>query len=146
MKEIGKLSIRKIGTLLWHMSVAMSAPYTEKTMLPFPFILNGIWSWWQFSFRFLTKWKSIWFRKSKGKLSPLSYPIQFVRKWSTSFLGSGTFRRRRLGATDSAPLFRRWTFRHRTFRRRDYSVPELFFLDSLFCSYVVSVCSSLRSR
>ena len=42
--------------------------------------------------------------------------------------------------------FRRWTFRRRTFRCRDYSAPELFFLDSLFCSYVVSVCSSLRSR
>ena len=26
--------------------------YTEKTMFPFPFILNGICSWWQFSFRY----------------------------------------------------------------------------------------------
>ena len=25
---------------------------TEKTMFPFPFTLNGIWSWWPFSFRF----------------------------------------------------------------------------------------------
>ena len=25
---------------------------TEKTRIPFPFTLNGIWSWWQFSFRF----------------------------------------------------------------------------------------------
>ena len=25
---------------------------TEKTIFPFPFILNEIWSWWQFSFRF----------------------------------------------------------------------------------------------
>ena len=52
----------------------------------------------------------------------------------------------RFGAADSAPPFRRWAFRRRTFRCRDYSAPELFFLDSLFCSYVVSVCSSLRSR
>ena len=52
----------------------------------------------------------------------------------------------RFGAADSAPSFRRWTIRRRIFRRRDYSAPELFFLDSLFCSYVVSVCSSLRSR
>ena len=26
--------------------------YSEKTMFPFPFKLNGIWSWWQFSFLF----------------------------------------------------------------------------------------------
>ena len=26
--------------------------YTEKTIFPFPFTLNGIWSWWQFFFRF----------------------------------------------------------------------------------------------
>ena len=31
-------------------------------MFPFPFKLNGIWPWWQFSFRFLTKWKSTWFK------------------------------------------------------------------------------------
>ena len=52
----------------------------------------------------------------------------------------------RFGAADSALPFRRWTIRRRTFKRQDYSAPELFFLDSLFCSYVVSVCSSLRSR
>ena len=27
--------------------------------------------------------------KSKGKLSPRSYPIQFERKWNTSFLSVG---------------------------------------------------------
>ena len=27
--------------------------------------------------------------KSKGKLSPRSYPIQFGRKWNTSFLSPG---------------------------------------------------------
>ena len=32
----------------------------------------------------------------------------------------------------SAPPFRRWTIRRRTFWHRDYSAPELFFLDSLF--------------
>ena len=51
------------------------------------FTLNGIWSWWQFSFRFWTKWNNICFRKSNGKLSPRSYPIQFERKWKYSFLG-----------------------------------------------------------
>ena len=29
--------------------------YTEKTMFPFPFTLNGIWSWWRFSIQFWTK-------------------------------------------------------------------------------------------
>ena len=28
---------------------------TEKTIFPFPFKLSGIWSWWQFSFRFLNQ-------------------------------------------------------------------------------------------
>ena len=28
----------------------------------------------------------------------------------------------------------------------DISAPELFFIDSFFSSYVISVCSSLRSR
>ena len=73
--------------------------YTEKTSIPFPFTLNGIWSLWQFSFLFWTKWNSIWVKiernsfpfdyepngipfdsKLKEKLSPLSYPIQFERK------------------------------------------------------------------
>ena len=35
------------------------AEHTEKTIFPFPFTLNGIWSWWQFYFRFWTKWISI---------------------------------------------------------------------------------------
>ena len=30
--------------------------------ISFPFALNGIWSWWQFSFRFRFKWISIWFK------------------------------------------------------------------------------------
>ena len=35
---------------------------TDKTIFPFPFTLNGIWSWWQIFFRFWTKWNSIWFK------------------------------------------------------------------------------------
>ena len=59
--------------------------YTEKTILLFPFKLNGIWSWWQFSFIFETS--GIPFgSKLKGKLSPRSYPIQFERKCNYSFL------------------------------------------------------------
>ena len=75
---------------------------TGKTILPFPFKLNGIWSWWQFSCRFSeqngilfgsifwTKWNSIWFTKSEGKLSPRLYPIHFERKWKSSFLSAPT--------------------------------------------------------
>ena len=47
----------------------------------------------------------------------------------------------RFGAADSEP-----PFGCRTFGRRDYRAPELIFFDLFFCSYVVSVCSSLRSR
>ena len=32
------------------------------------------------------KWNSLWFRKSKGKLSPRSYTIQFQRKLKYSFV------------------------------------------------------------
>ena len=39
-----------------------------------------------FPFDFEHKWNSIWFGKSKGKLSPWSYPIQCERKWKCSFL------------------------------------------------------------
>ena len=62
---------------------------------PFPFKLNGMWSWRQFSFRFYKlhsfpfdfEANEIRFRsKSKGKLSPQSYPFQFERKWKHSFL------------------------------------------------------------
>ena len=62
--------------------------HSKKTSIPFPFKSNGIRSWWQFSFRFWTKWNSVWFRKSEGKLSPRSYPIQYERKWNTSFLSA----------------------------------------------------------
>ena len=41
---------------------AGNSSYTEKTIFPIPFTLNGIWSWWQFSLQFLTKWNSIWFK------------------------------------------------------------------------------------
>ena len=36
--------------------------WTLRKLFPFSFSLNGIWSWWQFSFRFRTKWNSIWFK------------------------------------------------------------------------------------
>ena len=39
-----------------------------------------------FPFDYENKWNSIWFKKSKGKLSPRSYPIQCERKWKYSFL------------------------------------------------------------
>ena len=58
----------------------------KKTSIPFPFRLNGIWSWWQFSFRFSEPNRIPFGSKSKGKLSPQSYPIQFERKWKYSFL------------------------------------------------------------
>ena len=54
-------------------------------MFPFSFTLDGIWSWWRFSFRFWTQ-NSIWFRKLKWKLSPRSHPIQCDRKWKLGFL------------------------------------------------------------
>ena len=59
---------------------------TKKTSIPFPFKLNGIWSWWQFSFRFYDPNGNSFGSKSKGKLSPRSYPIQYERKWKHSFL------------------------------------------------------------
>ena len=39
-----------------------------------------------FPFDFEHKWNSIWFRKSKEKLSLRSYPIQCEWKWKHSFL------------------------------------------------------------
>ena len=79
--------------------------YTEKTIFPIPLTFDGIWSWWQFSFRFWTKQNSIKWRmnidrfpfdfekngvpfcsKSKGKLSLRSYPIQFKRKTVTTII------------------------------------------------------------
>ena len=59
---------------------------TEKTSIPFPFTLNYIWSWGQFSFRFSEPKGFPFGSKSKGILSPRSYLIQFERKWNTSFL------------------------------------------------------------
>ena len=50
--------------------------YTEKTSIPFPFKLNGIWSWWQFSFRFWTKWSYIWFKiESKSGTTIISHSM-----------------------------------------------------------------------
>ena len=61
--------------------------HTEKTLLPIPFTLNGIWSYWQFSFWFWTKWNSILFDPF---CSPRSYPIQCERNWKYSFLSVWT--------------------------------------------------------
>ena len=61
----------------------LQIPFTEKTSLPFPFKLNGIWSWWQFSYRFSEPNGIPFSSKSKGKLSPRSYPVQFEREWKT---------------------------------------------------------------
>ena len=55
--------------------------YTGKTIFPFPFTLNGIWSLWQFSFRFSEPNGFPIGSKSKGKLSARSYPIEFESKW-----------------------------------------------------------------
>ena len=63
--------------------------YAEKTSIPFPFTLNGIWSWWHFSFRFSEPNGKPFDSKSKGKQSPRSYPIQCERKWRYSFLSVG---------------------------------------------------------
>ena len=60
--------------------------YTWKSVIPFPFKLNGIWSWWQFFFRFSEPNGILFGSKLKEKLSPRSYPIQFERKWNNSFL------------------------------------------------------------
>ena len=45
--------------------------FTEKKVLPFPFTLNGIRSWWQFSFRFWSKWKSISFKIEKKTVTTI---------------------------------------------------------------------------
>ena len=51
--------------------------YTEKTILPIPFTLSGIWSWWQFSFRFWNKWSSIWFKIEKKTVTTnISHSMQ----------------------------------------------------------------------
>ena len=64
---------------------------TEKTISPISFRIE-----WdmivirQFSISiFWTKWNSIWLRKSKGKLSPRSCPIQYERKRKYSFFSVG---------------------------------------------------------
>ena len=50
--------------------------YTKKTRILFPFKLIGIWLWWQFSFRFWTKWKSIRFKlERKTVITIISHSI-----------------------------------------------------------------------
>jgi len=55
-----------------------------RKLFPYPFTLNGIWSWWHFSSRFWTKWNLV--EKQKENLSPRPYPIQCEMKWKHSFL------------------------------------------------------------
>ena len=57
----------------------------KKTIFPFPFTLNGIWSWWEFSLRFFNQMEFHLDLKSEGKLSARSYPIQCETKWKYSF-------------------------------------------------------------
>ena len=45
--------------------------YTEKTTFPFPFKSNWIWLWWQFSFRFWTKYNSIWFKVERKTVTTI---------------------------------------------------------------------------
>ena len=68
-------------------------------------------------------------KSDRCKISCTSYRVWAPQapKW-----GSGMFRRRRFGAGHFAPDI--WA--------PGLSGAELFFLDSFFCSYVVSVCSS----
>ena len=58
---------------------------TEKTRILFPFKLDGIWSWGQFSFQFSEPNGIPFGLKSKEKLSSRSYPIHFERKWKYMF-------------------------------------------------------------
>ena len=45
----------------------------RKTEKQFPLKLNGIWSWWQFSFRFWNKWDSIWLRIVKKQVTTIIF-------------------------------------------------------------------------
>jgi len=99
--------------ILWGWTASTTNQITTKDMqaensiFPIPFKLNGIWSQWQFSFRFFepngipfgSKSKGkLWFdfelngipfdSRSRGKLSPRSYPIQFERNWKYRFLSA----------------------------------------------------------
>ena len=75
-----KVSFRKSTDRSRNFSQTRCVTYTQKTIVPFPFTLNGILSCWQISFQFWTK-RIPFGSKSKGKLSPRSYPIQLERKW-----------------------------------------------------------------
>ena len=59
--------------------------HTDKTMFPFSFTLNEIWSWWQFSFRFLTKWNSIWFKIKKENCHHNNIPFDLKGNGNTVF-------------------------------------------------------------
>ena len=85
---------------------------TEKTSIPFPFTLNYIWSWGQFSFRFSEPKGFPFGSKSKGKLSLRSYPIKCERKWKYSFLngtGLSELKNHRLEWTSNLNYRLKWT-------------------------------------
>ena len=44
---VEKLNFEKIEKQ-YQQIAQVSVHYTEKTIIPFPFTVNGIWSWWQF--------------------------------------------------------------------------------------------------
>ena len=44
--------------------------------------LNGLWSWWQFSFQFQTKWNYIRFKIGRKPVTTIIYSIQFEKKWN----------------------------------------------------------------
>ena len=52
-----------------------NANYTEKTSIPFPFKLNGTWSWWQFSFQWKFNGNIVFSLKSE--LSHSSWRAKF---------------------------------------------------------------------
>ena len=69
-KEVWSFEVRRLQTLkqggckLWIKEVASfeARRCSEKIRILFSFKSNWIWLWSQFSFRFCTKWKSIWFQ------------------------------------------------------------------------------------
>ena len=52
--------------------------YTEKTIFPFPFTLNGIWSWWQFSFQFPFRMELhlVQYRKENCPHDPIPFKLK----------------------------------------------------------------------
>ena len=79
---------RNEGARLTFLSEKCEGRHTERTWIPFPFKLHGIWSRGQFSFRFSEPNGIPVCSKSKGKPSPRPYHIQCERKWNATFLST----------------------------------------------------------